>query len=259
MARTTVRSFLQTSTRAIHTNILAYLASIEIERPDRRGAFGLYPMRMLLESLCQKGRDGTDVPPGLAVGLYLCAIHGSAPPPAILQAAVRRNKAEANWDPKSDSQRDKWSRFAARCGLIRLYLRHNTHCKEAPTVSLDPNNQQPAYLLGRMLAILDATQRDVSPRINTTIVDRFYGSASSNPVAVFPTLIRLNRHHLAKLRKEKTWLANRREQLLQEAADGLPTMPRTLNLEGQGLFALGFFHQRQALFPKKDGGPRDTN
>ncbi len=258
-ARTTLRSFVQTSTRAMHTNVLAYLSSIEIERPDRRGARGLYPMRTLLESLCQKGRDGTDVPPGLAVGLYLSAINGSYPPSAILQAAVRRNKAEANWDPKSDSQRDKWSRFAARCGLIRLHLIHNTHCKEEYTVSLNPNNQQPAYLLGRMLAILDVIQRDVSPRINTTIVDRFYGSASSTPVAVFPTLIRLNRHHLAKLRKEKAWLANRREQLLQEAANGLPIMPRTLNLEGQGLFALGFFHQRQALFPQKDGGTQITN
>jgi CRISPR-associated protein Csd1 len=258
-ARATLRSFLQTSTHELHANVLDYLDSVQIERPDRKGAAGIYPIRVLLESLGLRGRDRTNVPPDLAVGLYLSAINGSRPPPAILQAAVRRNKAEAAWDPSVDSQRDKWSRFAARCSLIRICLLRNPNRKEALTVSLDLNNQQPAYLLGRVLAILDAIQRDVSPKVNTTIVDRFYGSASSTPVAVFPTLLRLNQHHLAKLRREKAGLAVVRERLLQDATSGLRSFPRTMTLEAQGLFALGFHHQRQALFAKKDRGAQDAN
>ena len=118
-------------------------------------------------------------------------------------------------------------------------------------MSLDLSNRQPAYLLGRILAILDHVQQDALESVNATLVDRYYGSASSTPGAVFPTLIRRSQHHFAKLRKKKGELAVARERLLQESLGDIHgRFPRTMNLEHQGIFALGFHHQRQAFFTK---------
>ena len=119
-------------------------------------------------------------------------------------------------------------------------------------MSLDPTRPEGAYHLGRLLAVLDKCQQDALGSVNATLVDRYYGAASSTPAAIFPTLLRNNRHHLAKLRKEKAGWAITQERLIQEVMDGLNAFPRTLNLESQGLFALGFHHQRQAFFTKKD-------
>ena len=117
-------------------------------------------------------------------------------------------------------------------------------------MSLDLTNRQPAYLLGRLLAVIDHIQQDALGSVNASLVDRYYGSASSTPGVVFPSLLRRSQHHLSKLRKEKTGLAVNREKLLQEAMGGLQSFPRTLTLQAQGLFALGFHHQRQAFFTK---------
>jgi len=120
-------------------------------------------------------------------------------------------------------------------------------------VSLDPSRPEPAYRLGRLLAVVDKLQADALGNINATIVDRFYGSASSTPAAVMPTLVRRSQHHLGKLRRDKPGWAVNHEKLLQEVMGGLERFPLTLTLEEQGLFALGFYHQRQAFYVKKEG------
>ena len=115
-------------------------------------------------------------------------------------------------------------------------------------VQLDPNNQEPAYLCGRLLAVLEAIQRRAIPNANATITDRFFGTASSAPASVFGNLIRKSQAHLSKLRREQLGT----EKALQAKLEGilwpgLTSFPRTLTLEQQGLFGLGYYHQRAPM------------
>ena len=119
-------------------------------------------------------------------------------------------------------------------------------------MGLDRQRTEPSYRLGRLLAVIDRLQQDALGNVNATLVDRYYGSASSTPESVFPTLLRRSRHHLGKLRREKPGFAVNAEKLLQEIVATLSRFPKTMNLEEQGLFALGFYHQRQDFFTKKE-------
>ena len=118
-------------------------------------------------------------------------------------------------------------------------------------MALDKERTEVAYRLGRLLATLDILQGDALGQVNASIVDRFYGSASSTPAAVFPTLIRRGRNHLNKLARDKPGLAVTRERLIQEIISTIKGFPKTLGLEDQGLFSIGFYHQRQDFFTKK--------
>jgi CRISPR-associated protein Csd1 len=119
-------------------------------------------------------------------------------------------------------------------------------------MSLNNDCREPGYLLGRMFAVVERTQEHANPGINATVRDRYYGSASAAPAGVFPILLRLNQHHLSKLRGEKPGLAVNMEKLNCEIIDEMPErFPRRLGLEQQGMFALGYYHQRNALFRKK--------
>jgi CRISPR-associated protein Csd1 len=90
--------------------------------------------------------------------------------------------------------------------------------------------------------------------LNATIADRFYGSASTMPVIAFPLLLKLSKHHLAKLRRERLGAAVNLEKLIGSICEGLPAQrfPAALAMEDQGLFAIGYYHQRQALFRKDE-------
>lgn len=120
-------------------------------------------------------------------------------------------------------------------------------------MSLDENNTNIGYRLGRLFATLEKIQQEANPGINTTIRDRFYGAASGTPVAVFGNLMRLKNHHLAKLGS-----AGRRvffEKRLGQIIDGVEAkiaFPAHLNLEDQGRFAIGYYHQMQDFFIKKN-------
>ena len=120
---------------------------------------------------------------------------------------------------------------------------------------LDSTNANPAYLLGRLFATLEKIQEEASPGLNATIRDRYYGAASSTPVAVFTTLLRLHNHHLGKLSKGR---AVQMERRVGEIMGGLDDFPRILALPDQGRFALGYYHQRQAFFTKSDTTATDN-
>lgn len=115
-------------------------------------------------------------------------------------------------------------------------------------MSLDTERPDPAYRLGRLFAALEKAQEDALGSVNASIRDRFYSSASATPAAVFPRLLRTYQHHLGKL---EGGLKVVREKLVQEILDPMKNFPPQLGLADQGLFALGYYHQRQAFFTKK--------
>ncbi len=115
-------------------------------------------------------------------------------------------------------------------------------------MGLDPNRKDPAYLLGRLFAALEKTQVDALGKINSTIRDRFFSSASATPGAIFPRLMRTYQHHLAKMEKGKV----SREKLVREIHDSLTDYPTHLNLLDQGLFDIGYYHQMRDLWTAKE-------
>src|SRR5262249_10919109 len=119
-------------------------------------------------------------------------------------------------------------------------------------VGLDKGNARPGYRLGRLMAVLEKLQGETQGKISTTIVDRHYGAASTRPATVFSGLIGLAQHHLGKCKRPIFF-----QKLLGEVLEGLSVFPATLSLEEQGLFALGYYHQKQEFYRKEDSTSPD--
>ncbi len=184
--------------------------------------------------LRQTGRESKDIPPLLSGPLMRSILTGSRYPQGLFNAVLNRIRADHDIT------------FLRVC-IFKAFLIRN-HQLDIP-MSLDTTRTEPAYLLGRLFAALEKTQEDALPGINATIRDRFYSAASATPGTVFPRLLRTYQHWLSKL--EGGYKVNR-ERMVQQIMSGMNDMPSHLQLEGQGLFAIGYYHQRQDFFTKKD-------
>lgn len=131
--------------------------------------------------------------------------------------------------------------------LVRRFRFYNRTSEVVLTMSLNAENRNAGYLLGRLFALLEKAQENANPGINSTIRDRYFGTASASPGSVFPILLRLAQHHIAKA--EYGRLMDRRIEGVVSLIDHFPAH---LNLEDQGQFVLGYYQQRQALFKKLD-------
>ena len=191
------------------------------------------PFWMLLR---QTAREAKDIPPLLSGALMQSVLAGTPYPQAFYNAVLNRIRA------------DHTVNYLRAASIIKAILTRQPNSNHQIPMSLDPNRTDKAYLFGRLFAALEKTQEDALPGINATIRDRFYSSASATPGAVFPRLLRTYQHHLAKL--EGGHKVNR-ERLVQSIHDPLNSYPAHLNLEEQGLFAIGYYHQRQDFFKKK--------
>jgi len=216
-----------------------------------------YPsLKRLLQAVClatatQPQGDIERVPPNLGGAIVDAVFAGpDVPYPSLwLNAAVGRCRAE---------QSVSYFRAAAIKACLNRQIRRANSSPSNPSPEkeflpmLDPTNPSPAYRMGRLFAALEKIQEEASPGINATIRDRYYGAASSTPVAVFTTLLRLKNAHLKKLATGRSvWFEKLLSDILGEVAD----FPRQLPLPDQGRFALGYYHQRQDFFTKK---PVDT-
>ena len=193
-------------------------------------------------------RDLQDLPAPTARVLLRSALTDTPLPWSLLAQAVRRNHAE----------RDVTRQRAA---LIKLVLTSQHDREELDMVQLQPHHPDPAYHCGRLLAVLEQVQRlAIGPNISATIVDRFYGTASTAPASVFGRLLSGAQPHLSKLQRDRPGTAYALQVRLEEILGELPAFPPTLDLKQQGLFALGYYHQRaddraQALAAKVEAAP----
>ena len=180
-----------------------------------------------------------NIPPNLGGEVMRAILEGLPYPAPLLNLSVQRCRAE---------HKPTYARAAAiKAYLNRLNRRSKTEREYLPM--LDPTNSNAAYRLGRLFAALEKIQEEATPGLNATIRDRYYGAASSTPVSVFTTLLRLKNHHLGKLNKGR---AVQMEKLIGEIMEGLADFPSQLGLPDQGRFALGYYHQRQAFFTKSE-------
>ena len=197
----------------------------------------------LLVSTAVQGKS-ENIAPNLAGNVMRSILEGLPFPETLLQAVLMRIKAEHEVSyPRA--------KLIKGC-LNRKWCFTNPKNERNLTVSLDVQNVNIGYRLGRLFAVLEKIQEAANPGLNATIRDRFYSSASSMPTSVFGNLMRLSNHHLSKLRKEKPGYAVNLEKLMQEVVSGVSSFPAHLSLDDQGQFAIGYYHQRQDFFTKKD-------
>jgi CRISPR-associated protein Csd1 len=118
-------------------------------------------------------------------------------------------------------------------------------------MSLNEENTNSGYLLGRLFALLErAQEKALGGNLNATIRDRYFGSASATPAAVFPILLRLSQHHLSK--DEYGFVIDKKIREVVNLLDGDTGFPRHLNINDQGFFMLGYYQQKQAFYSKKE-------
>lgn len=237
-SRISIRFWTVNTVKGMSETLCRYFDDIRITHgPRDRDALSLF---RLLVSIAVLGK-ADNIPPNLAGDTMRAILEGLAFPQTLLHAAVRRIRAEHDITHP---------RAALIKACLNRSLRFNIPTNERElTVSLDESNTNIGYLLGRLFATLEKIQQEASPGINATIRDRFYGAASGTPVTVFPNLMRLKNHHLAKLEN-----AGRRvnfERLLGQIIADISDFPPHLSLADQGRFAIGYYHQTQAFYTKK--------
>jgi len=192
--------------------------------------------RLLRQTAVQEKSE--NIPPLLAGAFMRAVITGGLYPQSLLSAIINRIRAGADIN--------YYRAALIKAVLVRKYRITDTQPMEVG-MALNEETTNTAYRLGRLFAVLEQAQKDAVPGANATIKDRFYGSASATPGKVFPLLIRLSQHHMSKA--EYGWA---RDKKIEEIMSAINEFPAFLSLEDQGLFALGYYHQRQAFFTKSE-------
>lgn len=193
-----------------------------------------------------KGEDakGTDLSSQLISDTLRAVLTGGRYPETLYRQTLLRIRAE------HDITRGK-------AAIVKGYLLRNTkhrkdysYIKEASTMALNEASNYTPYVLGRLFSVLEAVQSAANPGINATIKDKYFNSACATPAAVFPILLKLANSHLKKL---GGGLAVNYSKQIGELTARLETaFPKTLSLEEQGAFILGYYHQTQKRFEKKN-------
>lgn len=236
--RVVVRDWLETTVPQAAASLRRWFKLQSITEKDGKEGhpLGLFP---LASSLVRDARK--DLSPNVPKVLLHAALHGGPLPSGLLFEAVKRNRAEQGLT-------------RPRAALIKMVLLSQmVSFKEGTMEKLDPESRVPAYLCGRLLAVLESVQYAALGKTNTTITSRFYGTASSAPASVFGRLLRGAQAHLAKLRNQKPGTFDALQRRLEEVTSTLPQFPLVLDMQAQGLFALGYYHQKAA-----DRGAREA-
>lgn len=242
VARVAVRFWLNNSFAEFTKALDAHAEALTIE-PAPWGAKRPKLQFLLLKTTALQEKF-ENIPSGLAAEVTRAVLAGTPYPRAWLAAVVMRLRA-------GDDPRRGWHAAAIKACLSRM-------SKEAKlSAGLDPDNPNQAYQLGRLFAVLQAAQSAALGRVNATITDRYYGAASATPASVFGALMRGARKHISDAQKRNRgfWIERRLEEILVRIE---PNLPRTLRLEDQGRFAIGYYHERAFRPAKSDVEPDET-
>lgn len=250
-ARLSVRFWLSDSLDAFAQRLAQHHQDCRME-PVPMGWGAAPSVGRLLVNTTALQREFKNIPPLLAGEVMRAVLSGTRYPQSLLAAALIRLRAG---DPKTSDGKSGsigWHAAAIRAVLARDH--RLGFYKENVPMSLDREHRTPGYLLGRLFAAYELAQRAALGRVNATIRDRYFGAASATPASVFPLIVRGGQNHLSKVRKDKAGWATLIERELDEIYGKLDaTLPRSLSLQQQGEFAIGYYQQRAVKLSNDKG------
>ena len=234
-ARLSVRFFLRDSFGKLMENVDAHYARLEIAGAK----YSILPLWALLNATVRDSKK--QVPSPVVSGATVRAVFSGTPyPVSLMEAVLLRIRAERNIT---------WGKAA----IIKAYYLKNPHedCpKEVLTVSLNEASTNPAYTLGRLFSVYEAVQQAANPGINATIKDKYFNSAAAMPASIFPVLNNLCQKHLRKLDARQRVYYDKQIMKLKGVLN--ENYPARMTLAQQGSFDLGYYHQTQKRYTKKE-------
>lgn len=243
-ARLALKCIYRQSFGKVLQNTIVHYSDMQI------GSGGGKPMsvRTICKELVSPKSSNDKVSPALMAKLFDAIINGTAYPDALLAAVVRRVKTD------SDDEKNSYIKMNnVRMGLIKACINRSARLKgkqEEIKMSLDLENKDPAYLCGRLFCKLEDIQRRASnDTLNRTIKDAYFSSAATRPAVVFPKLLSLSQHHLAKLDDKTAFFMDR--EVTEIIGMMGSVFPSHLTLKEQGVFMLGYYQQKNQRFEKK--------
>ena len=235
-ARISVRFFYRNSFGALMKNVNDHYERLRIEG-ERSDTLPLWAL--LRETVNPSASDKTPSPV-LSGAVTRAVLEGTRYPAALLEAVTLRIRAER--DIKS-----------AKAAIIKAYYLKNQNPKvpkEVLTVSLNESSTNVPYTLGRLFAVYEAAQERANPGISATIRDKYFNAAAATPAHIFPVLNNLYQHHIRKMdAKYRVFFDKQVGDLTGNLEE---TLPNRLGLPEQGAFQLGYYHQKQKRFEKKE-------
>ena len=241
-ARLSVRFFYQDSFGKILEHISEHYERMKIVQPSWETREYMSIRDMLMETVNQNSRDKSPIP-NMAAMVMQAVLSGGRYPASLYTDTLIRIRADQG------ERKLSWGRTA----ILKAYLIRNTNWKEGVNyMGLNKENSEQPYLLGRLFAVLEFIQKDTNPGIKATIRDRYFNSACATPASVFPILIKLMNSHIKKLERDNLGAKISYENHLTEIMGKLDEFPRRLILEEQGKFDLGYYHQVQDKYTKRE-------
>lgn len=238
-ARLSVRFFLRDTFGNLMRNVNDHYERLEIVRPAYAKP-GVMPLWALLRETVNLNSKDKAPSPAMAGATARAVFSGGLYPASLLEAVMLRIRAERDIT---------WGRAA----IMKAYYLKNPHSdcpKEVLTVSLNEASTNPAYTLGRLFSVYEAAQEAANPGINATIKDKYFNSASAMPASIFPVLNNLYQKHLRKLDAKKCVYYDKQVMALKGLLG--ESYPVRMNLAQQGAFDLGYYHQTQKWYTKKE-------
>ena len=237
-ARISIRFWYESTFGKIVENYQNFMESMKIE-PHNKDTHYVHWKYMAEIAVLGKREN---VPPIISCNFYQAILSGAKFPHNLLNNILTRINADGNIN-------------ARRVAMIKAYLIRNLNSKEA-TVAFDPENTNKGYLLGRLFAIYERIQEGAIPNANATIKDKFYSSAAKQPRKIFKILDEGSANHLSKIRKDnkgrEVYFVKLISDIMNAMSPNDAPFPVSLSEEEQGLFTLGYYHQRNEFFKSKE-------
>lgn len=238
-ARLSVRFFLRDSFGKLMRNVNEHYERLEIVKPAyaKPGVLSLWALLRETVNLYSKDKSPS---PTMAGATARAVFSGGLYPASLLEAVMLRIRAERDIT---------WGRAA----IIKAYYLKNPHTdcpEEVLTVSLNEASTNIPYTLGRLFSVYEATQQTANPGINTTIKDKYFNSAAAMPASIFPVLNNLYQKHLRKLETGQRVYFDKQVSTLKGVLG--ESYPTRMTLAQQGSFDLGYYHQTQKRYTKKE-------
>ncbi|MCS4534036.1 type I-C CRISPR-associated protein Cas8c/Csd1 [Neisseria montereyensis] len=238
-SRISIRFWLDTTFGKLFDNLAQHWQDLHLEPQAWKTPPSIW--RLLVQTAVLGKSE--NISPLLAGEMARAVISGTPYPLSLLSQLIARIRADGDAN-------------GLRIALIKAVLQRRFRkdlIKEEVPVSLNTESRNTAYLLGRLFAVLERIQYQALGELNAGIADRYYGSASAVPFSVFPRLLSGAKHHLSRLRKDKKGMAVNLDKDLGAIIEQLPeTFPRHFNIDEQGRFAIGYYHQKQSYFAAKE-------